>query len=49
MMQLITVTIHLLDSQGRGALRKKMTESSTQQYSLGQGVFIISITAFHFT
>ena len=46
-MQLSRVIIHILD-MGLSAIREKVTESSTQQYSLGQGVFIISAAALHF-
>lgn len=47
MMQLIKATTHLLDSQGPGAFGEKRTESSTEKYSLGLGVFIVSVTAGH--
>ena len=48
MMQLVRVTICLLDSPGLGAVKEKMAESSTQQCSLGRGVFLVSVTALHF-
>lgn len=43
MMQLIRATLHLFDGQVLGAVRKKMTKSSTQQDPLGLGVFIITL------
>lgn len=47
MMELVRVTICVLDSPGLGAVKEK-AESSTQQCSLGRGVFLISVTALHF-
>lgn len=48
MMQLIRVTIQIFDSQVLRTVRKKMTKSITQQYSLGLREFIISIITLYF-